>query len=116
MTYSTYMGEPIYDYFIHAAGVTDYPAGSGATTTTLASGVAPLGTRVVLHMILPLNGFTTATPITILKGDGSTAYFTPVTPGNANGMSASIDILLNDGLSVSGGSGGPYLISYRILD
>lgn len=118
MTYSTYQGQPVYDYYIHAPATTDYPAGRGQATTTLAEGIAPVGKRVLLHMITPANGFTPGTFINILHGDGSTLYFAFPIPSNANGTTASIDIVLNNGLSTSGGAsaGSGFIIAYRILD
>lgn len=113
---STYLGYPVYDFFLHQPGVQDYPRGRGDRTTTAGSGIAPRGKKVVLHMCLPLNGFSNTTPINLTNGDGSVTYFTMVTPGNANGMSASMDIVLPDGLGVSGGSGGPWIISYRVIE
>lgn len=115
---STYLGHPVYDYFMHQPAVQDYPSGRGTRTTTAGSGIAPLGKKVILHSCFPMNGYTSGAGgfVNITNGDGSVTYFAMAAPANVNGMTASLDVELFDGLGASGGAGGPWLIAYRVIE
>lgn len=103
------------EYFEHVQGTTDGPDGKGGRTTVVGNFQTKAGTKVRLMRIICLAGHTGT--INILKGDGSTAYFTNglPNPGNDNGAWWPFGIDLPDGLSISGGTAGSWLIVYRML-
>lgn len=101
-----------FDYFEHIGGATDFPAGKGARTTSAAAGQAPLGKKVLLHAVIPLSG-ATGNP-GLQKGDGTTSYFTGFIRQSDTSLQ-SVDMELHDGLGMTGGTAGSWLVIYRVI-
>lgn len=108
-------GLPLWDWYEHLPGI-DFPSGRGGRTTSAGSGIAPLGTRVILHAIIPLTS--AAGNLRLRKGDGTTVYHTidiPVVAASIPGGLIGIDMLLTDGLCVAGGSTGGWLVCFSLV-
>lgn len=104
---------PAYDYFEHVFATTDWPGGKGTRVTSVGNAQTGPGKRVLLHGVYPIQG-ATGNPI-IQKGDGMTAYF--AAPGIIQQVVlGGMDILLEDGLSMAGGTAGSWVLAYRVLN
>jgi len=76
------------------------------------------GKRVLLQSIVALLNFTQTTPISVLKGDGSTNYLGTnswTIGGNLNVPGHVLSCVMPDGLSFSGGTAGAFLVAYLLL-
>lgn len=105
-----------YDWWIHSTGATaSYPTGGGGATATPAASHGRPGACIVLHSIVPLTGATG--PLTILNGAAAN-YFGSQTwplPAATAGAGIPLDVVLENGLGISGGTTGAWLISYALL-
>ena len=112
------------DWFVvvSAAANPTWPTGNGGSVSAApvpATAITPATQKVLLRWIIALNGFTQTTPITILKGDGTSNYLGTQTWSlgtNHNSPGNTLDMVLPSGLAISGGTAGAILVGFILLN
>lgn len=108
--------KPRYNWWVHSTGATaSFPKGDGTAVASAGASQTPAGKKVILHAIIPLTGFTG--PLTVLDGAGASYFGNSIAlPANVNGSNVPLDLYLENGLGISGGTTGSWLISYSHIN
>lgn len=107
------MSDTHYDWFLVTSTTVTYPTRDGGSTTTLANGSAPAGSRVEVGAVVRIAGGTAG--CNLFHGDGTTAYFSSDSANSAGFSSGFRPSDYSDGFSASStAASNTFLIFYRV--